>query len=360
MPHLSFADTEIAGLQQRVVRPAPSPFFTRRSFLKDLGRMHSRHTGTHDLAHIRPGHFTPDPSVKSELGVVENGPYAVMRFVGWDAHHDWAIDKPTVEAKNEIVALTAERHKVFISAEGKLPDHIGPMRMRIKPHRNAPAILRKRAMTAGPAVYYAVSPAWPRRAIPLGTLPKPECAVLTLANKITLFRLASIPIFAAAIALYTGEEQWPRRLALGIYVCAALSDAVDGYIARNWNQRSKLGRILDPLADKLLVNVAFVLLAVNSALDTHVPMWLPVLVLLRDAIITGGAYLIQRTYGRVDIQVRVLGKLTTACEFAAIAGVLAQVPIAGELLALMIAVASMSLLDYIVQGIRQVRRKEPA
>ena len=135
IPHLSFADTEVSNLMQRVVRPATAQFFTPRSFLKDLGPKHSRYNGTHDLAYMRPEHFTPDPSVKAELGVGDNEPYVVMRFVGWDAHHDWSRDKPTVEAKNEIVALTAERCKVFISAEGKLPDHIEPMRMRIKPHR---------------------------------------------------------------------------------------------------------------------------------------------------------------------------------------------------------------------------------
>ena len=215
-------------------------------------------------------------------------------------------------------------------------------------------------MWTAPAVYYEASSTPLRGAIPHGAHPQTEVVVLTLANKITLFRLVLIPVFAGTISMYRGDEQWPRYAALAIYVCAALSDAVDGYIARNWNQRSKLGRVLDPLADKLLVNVSFVLLAVNQHLDTQVPMWLPVFVLMRDAIITGGAYLIQRTYGHVDVKPRVLGKMTTIFECAAIIGVLAEVPFAAELLLLMVAVAALSLADYIVQGIRQVRRKEPA
>ncbi len=135
IPHLSFADTELGSFHQRLVRPATSQFFTSRVFMRDLGPKHSRYNGTHDLAYMRPEHFTPDPSVKAELGVGDNEPYAMMRFVGWDGHHDWAIDRPTSAAKNEIIAMTAERYRVFISAEGKLPDHIEPLRMRIKPHR---------------------------------------------------------------------------------------------------------------------------------------------------------------------------------------------------------------------------------
>ncbi|MEK7795153.1 MAG: CDP-alcohol phosphatidyltransferase family protein, partial [Candidatus Hydrogenedentota bacterium] len=83
---------------------------------------------------------------------------------------------------------------------------------------------------------------------------------MTLPNKISLFRLLLIPAFVAALLAIDADRPQLRWLAAGIYVLAAFSDAVDGYLARRWQQTSELGALLDPLADKLLVNIALVFL----------------------------------------------------------------------------------------------------
>jgi CDP-diacylglycerol--glycerol-3-phosphate 3-phosphatidyltransferase len=115
---------------------------------------------------------------------------------------------------------------------------------------------------------------------------------VTLPNRISLARLLLIPVFVVLLQLYTPERPAFRLAALAVFVIAVASDGIDGLIARRYHLQTKLGAVLDPLADKLLINVAFIFLAVNPHLETPVPKWLPVIVLARDAFITGGAFLI--------------------------------------------------------------------
>jgi cardiolipin synthase len=183
---------------------------------------------------------------------------------------------------------------------------------------------------------------------------------MTLPNRISILRLLLIPVCIAGIVLYRGEEQWPRVMALAVYVIAALSDAVDGYIARRYNQSTKLGRVLDPLADKLLVNLTFIFLAVNPHFATQVPLWLPVFLVGRDAFITGGSFLIKRAYGEVEIRPKFSGKLNTVIECVAAIGVLFEFRYAAFLLVALVAVGVISWLDYLVEGIVQARRKASA
>src|SRR5438445_13025168 len=87
---------------------------------------------------------------------------------------------------------------------------------------------------------------------------------MTTANKITILRILLVPFFIAEVLSYVERDQeWHRYLAIGAFLTAAICDGVDGYIARRYNQRSELGAILDPLADKLLLVEGIVLLSLN-------------------------------------------------------------------------------------------------
>ena len=97
------------------------------------------------------------------------------------------------------------------------------------------------------------------------------------------------------------------------------------FVARVYDQKTRLGTVLDPLADKLMINIAFVFLAWNNAFKTPVPGWFPVIVLGRDAIIVMGSYLINEFFGPVRIKPRLLGKLTTVFQMSSIAAVLLEV-----------------------------------
>jgi CDP-diacylglycerol--glycerol-3-phosphate 3-phosphatidyltransferase/cardiolipin synthase len=185
---------------------------------------------------------------------------------------------------------------------------------------------------------------------------------MTLANRITVGRLILVPVFLALVVSFTQEQQWLRYAALGVFSAAALSDAIDGYIARAFNQKSKLGAVLDPLADKLLTNLALVFLAVNDQLRTPIPAWFPVIVLGRDIIIVIGAYLINEYFGPVKTRPHVSGKITTIFQMALIIAVLLQLPpqFVHALLYATLAIALFSFAEYLRAGIKQVGNKDQA
>lgn len=108
-------------------------------------------------------------------------------------------------------------------------------------------------------------------------------SAMTLANKITIGRMISVPIVLWAI--YQGRFV----LALTVFVIAAISDGVDGYIARRYDQKTVLGSILDPLADKFLLTLTFIVLTASpNTLVAH-PAWLTVAVTYRDLLIMLGS-----------------------------------------------------------------------
>ena len=131
---------------------------------------------------------------------------------------------------------------------------------------------------------------------------------MTLPNWISIGRLVAVPVIVAA--LLTGAA----HVALVLFALAALSDAVDGAIARHFDMRSELGEWLDPAADKLLINALVIALAVMGAF----PVWFAGLVIVRDGIIVAGAMLASRRGRRAILTPLFVGKLTTAALFASV------------------------------------------
>lgn len=125
--------------------------------------------------------------------------------------------------------------------------------------------------------------------------------VLTVPNVISFLRICSIPYLAVLIAQH---KMWPALIVLAI---AALSDCIDGYIARTFNQVSKLGQILDPIADRLLIVCSTLALAFAKI----IPWWALDLVVLRDAIMAILIVILaQYDYG--PLPVNFMGKTGTA------------------------------------------------
>lgn len=139
---------------------------------------------------------------------------------------------------------------------------------------------------------------------------------LTPANQITILRLVFVPLFAM---FEVGRNYgW----ALAILLAAAASDVIDGLVARVFHEESPLGIALDPIADKLLLGTAYVVLAFRDVL----PWWLTILVLSRDVAIIVTALLISLVVGYRPFRPTVLGKISTACQVATVfAGVAYQV-----------------------------------
>jgi CDP-diacylglycerol--glycerol-3-phosphate 3-phosphatidyltransferase len=118
-----------------------------------------------------------------------------------------------------------------------------------------------------------------------------------------------------------------RLLAILSFAIAAICDGVDGYIARRYNQRSELGAILDPLADKLLLVSGIVLLSIDHGpwLMT-IPLWLTGTIIGRDVLLLIGLAVIQITVGKVTVRPRMLGKASTVLQMAIVLWILLKWP----------------------------------
>jgi cardiolipin synthase len=141
--------------------------------------------------------------------------------------------------------------------------------------------------------------------------------VFTVANQLTMLRMALVPAFV--LLALDRQFTW----ALVVFVVAGLTDALDGYVARHGNQSTRLGAMLDPVADKLLVGSAYVVLTWSSVVRCTLPSWLTVTLLFRDFMIVVGVVVVNLTVGPREFSPSRLGKFSTALNIATGAAVLA-------------------------------------
>ena len=137
---------------------------------------------------------------------------------------------------------------------------------------------------------------------------------MTIPNLITTIRIILAPIFI--IYLLNGE----LISGLIVFLICCLSDGLDGAIARLFNQKSKLGSYLDPLADKLLLVSAFIVLAVIG----YLPSWLTVMAISRDILIMIGIFTFFINNIKITIRPSVMSKITTCLQFMTVIAVLAR------------------------------------
>jgi cardiolipin synthase len=137
---------------------------------------------------------------------------------------------------------------------------------------------------------------------------------MTIPNMVTAARIIMAPIFI----IFLINDQLAS--ALGVFLLCVASDGVDGMIARLFNQKSKLGSYLDPLADKLLLVTAFVVLAVRGFL----PAWLTVMVISRDVLILLGVLVLFLNGFHLNIKPSILSKLNTCLQFTTVTSVLSK------------------------------------
>lgn len=139
----------------------------------------------------------------------------------------------------------------------------------------------------------------------------------TLPNLLSLLRMGLIPLFIIAVVDGKPGE------ALSIFVIAGLTDALDGFIARFYQQQTLLGSYLDPLADKMLLTSAYVVLAIPGLGPALlIPLWVTILVIARDVVIVVVAIALSLAAGVKSFPPSVVGKLTTAAQITTVALVL--------------------------------------
>lgn len=141
-----------------------------------------------------------------------------------------------------------------------------------------------------------------------------------LANKITIVRILLVPVLLICLLYYKPEYDFLRFAALSIFFISGITDAIDGYIARRFYQKTKLGRILDPLADKLLILTTFISLSTikNIPALSRIPPWLTIIVISRDTIILLGSAIMFIMIKDIKIKPSFLGKATTFLQMSTI------------------------------------------
>ena len=145
-------------------------------------------------------------------------------------------------------------------------------------------------------------------------------ALTSLPNLLTFGRILAIPALAACFLLVKGPDG--RWSALAIYIVACLTDWLDGYLARVWDQQSTLGRMLDPIADKLLVGTTLMLLVYDNTID-NVMIWAALIILCREILVSGLREFLAEL--NVKIGVTLLAKWKTTLQMVAL-GVLVAGP----------------------------------
>src|SRR5579864_4974950 len=135
----------------------------------------------------------------------------------------------------------------------------------------------------------------------------------SLPNVLTYARVAAVPLVAGF--LFWPREPWARWTALAIFVAAAVTDFFDGYLARAWSQQSSLGRMLDPIADKLLVAAVLLALVADKTIAGW-SLWAAIVILCREILVSGlREYLAEL---RVSVPVSTVAKWKTTTQLVAL------------------------------------------
>lgn len=187
--------------------------------------------------------------------------------------------------------------------------------------------------------------------------------ILTIPNILTFMRMGLIPVFVSLV--YYGYSKW----ALAVFLIAGISDGIDGFLARKFNQESELGTIIDPIADKLLMTVAFIILTIPNVLPPTrhlpIPFWVTASVIGRDVliitiaaainIITGFRGFKPSFWGKVSTLVQVIG--ISLVMLAAVTGYSIFLPTTYFIIVLLVVVSGV---HYVFQVASLMKKEEQA
>lgn len=171
----------------------------------------------------------------------------------------------------------------------------------------------------------------------------------TAANLLTAFRIVLTLPFLYLI------KEGRFGLALLVFFVASVTDFADGYVARKFNQQSSLGRVLDPLADKLLTTSSFIVMALPHEGFPSIPVWVAVAVIARDAIILFGSLVVYLVTGFKEFKPTLLGKVNTFLELGLIVVFLAFYT-SGQLIFLLPLCYAIVITSVVSSGVEYLKR----
>lgn len=178
---------------------------------------------------------------------------------------------------------------------------------------------------------------------------------MSIPNYLTLFRILLTPVFFITLVSYTPEKEGLRLVALAIFVVAALTDALDGLLARFLKQRTALGQMLDPLADKILLVSGYICLLFVAALPFRPPLWITITIIFRDLILLFGFFTLNFADVKIEVQPNVWGKLTTVSQMILLCFILLDWPVAIPLAYFTVVFTIVSGIIYITRGLKFIQ-----
>lgn len=177
--------------------------------------------------------------------------------------------------------------------------------------------------------------------------------LLNIPNLLTLVRLVLIPFFVAASVRGHFAE------AFILFVAAGLTDAIDGYIARRFNQRTKLGAFLDPAADKLMMVSAYIVYTLPWVATHTIPDWLTFTVFLRDVLIVLFAYLLYTRVHFTRFPPSIPGKISTLLQITTLAATIAaNAPFGEPLIPILPPLFQVTLVMTLFSGFDYIRKMD--
>lgn len=182
---------------------------------------------------------------------------------------------------------------------------------------------------------------------------------MTLPNQITVGRILLIPVFVV-LAIYYGKsaaagqpDETLRLATIAVFLLAACSDGIDGWLARRFHLKSRLGAVLDPIADKGLMLTAIITLSVTKW-PYELPVWYPVLVISRDVIIIVGCGVLHLLNEQFEVKPLLVGKASTFFQMLTVGVVMLQWRHAEVMVWTSGVVTLLSGFAYIAEGIRRL------
>jgi len=178
---------------------------------------------------------------------------------------------------------------------------------------------------------------------------------LSIPNYLTLFRILLTPVFFISLVSYTPEKEHLRLIALGIFALASITDALDGILARYLRQRTELGQMLDPLADKILLVAAYIGMLFVPAIPFRPALWITITIIFRDLILLFGFFTLNSADVKVAVQPNWWGKLTTLSQILLICCILLEWPIAVPLAYVAVTFTIISGIIYLKRGLKFIQ-----
>lgn len=183
---------------------------------------------------------------------------------------------------------------------------------------------------------------------------------MSLADKLTILRILLIPVFVSLLFYFNEARLYLRYVLLAVFGIAVLTDFFDGLVARIKKEKSEIGQIIDPLADKLLLLTAFIALYAlrkSLPLSHEIPLWVVLIIVSRDLIILLGVMILYFMKIEIPIAPSMWGKFTTFFQMITVLGIIIDVPFSNVIWILAVAFTLISGIGYFARGIKSINAK---